>query len=264
MADCERDMTKESTKMILDSIQVLRDEVNSGINKLATDMDILNNDFKVEIRGVKESIQEIEKSLEPVWGRLDDSSERHGAHEQKLRVLQAEVENLRSSLEAKKSKSLALESYTRRGNLRLMNLPESEDENLRSVIRDVISQRLYISPLHILFHAIHRVGRKPQTADTQGAKPRPRPIIIRFLCREDRDDVCRAKGKLKESQNEVFKGCYLTADYPTAIRKERGIFVRAMLKTQALEKSVKVVHTTLYIDGRKYTTTIKPEELRES
>ena len=42
MADCERDMTKESTKMILDSIQVLRDEVNSGINKLQTDMDIRN------------------------------------------------------------------------------------------------------------------------------------------------------------------------------------------------------------------------------
>ena len=38
MADCERDMTKESTKMILDSIHVLIDEVNNGINKLQTDM----------------------------------------------------------------------------------------------------------------------------------------------------------------------------------------------------------------------------------
>ena len=264
MADCERDMTKESTKMILDSIQVLRDEVNSRINKLQTDMDILNNDFKVEMQSVKESIQEIEKSLESAWGRLDESSERHVAHEQKIKVLQAEVESLHSSLEAEKSKSLALESYTRRENLRLMNLPESEDENLRPIIRDIIGQHLYLSTAHMRFYAIHRVGRKPQNANSQGAKPRPRPIIIRFLCREDRDDVFREKGKLKESQNEVFRGCYFTADYPTAIRKERGILVRAMLKAQAQGKSAKVVHTTLYIDGRKYTATNIPEELRES
>ena len=84
MADCERDMTKESTKMILDSIHVLIDEVNNGINKLQTDMDILNNEFKVERWGVKESIQEIEKSLESVWGKLVDSLECHRAHEQLL------------------------------------------------------------------------------------------------------------------------------------------------------------------------------------
>ena len=48
--------------MILDSIEVLRDEVNSGINKLQTDMDILN-DFKVERQSIKESIQEIENSV---------------------------------------------------------------------------------------------------------------------------------------------------------------------------------------------------------
>ena len=69
---------------------------------------------------------------------------------------------------------------------------------------------------------------------------------------------------LKESQNEVFRGCYFTADYPTAIRQERGILVRAMLKAQARGKSAMVVHTTLYIDGRKYTATNIPEELRKS
>ena len=101
-----------------------------------------------------------------------------------------------------------------------------------------------------------------KNANSQGAKPRP--IIIRFFCREEREGVFREKGKLKESQNEVFRGCYFTADYPTAIRQERGILVRVMLKAQAQGKSAKVVHTTLYIDGRKYTSTNIPEELRES
>ena len=116
------------------------------------------------------------------------------AHEQKLKVLQAEVESLRSSLEAEKSKRLVLESYARRENLGLMNLPESEDENLRPIIMDIIGQNLYLSTVHMRCHAIHRVCRKPQNVNSQGAKPRPRPIIIRFLCREDRDDVFRGKG----------------------------------------------------------------------
>ena len=89
-------------------------------------------------------------------------------------------------------------------------------------------------------------------------------MIVRFLCCEDRDDVFRAKGKLKESGNEVYKVCYFTADYPPSIRKERAILVRAMLKAQAAGKSGKVINTTLFVDGRKYGVSNVPEELKES
>ena len=63
------------------------------------------------------------------------------------------------------------------------------------------------------FHAIHRVRRRPQFTDPKPNAARPRPVITRFLYREDRDGVFKDKGELKESGNEVYKACYFTADY---------------------------------------------------
>ena len=86
-------------------------------------------------------------------------------------------------------------------------------------------------------------------------------MIIRFRCREDRDDVFRAKGKLKESGNEVYKA---SISQQTSIRNERAMLVRAMLKAQAAGKSAKVINTTLLVYGRKYGVSNVSEELKES
>ena len=255
---------KATTQMILDSIAVLRKEMNTGLSKIQTDMDIFRNDVKVEIQSLKTTVTDVEKSLESIWAKLDESDERHGAQEKDSKVLQKEVTQLRQALDEEKAKTLALESYSRRENLKPMNLPETSGENLRSVVKDIIGQHLCISPLHMRFHAIHRVGKQKQTTTHNSIEVRPRPIITRFLCREDRFDVFAARKKLKESRNEMYKECYFTADYPPSIRKERSVLIRAMLKAQAEGKSAKVINTTLYVDGRKFSLTTIPEELKQT
>ena len=253
-----------ATRMILDSFETLRVEMNNGLSKIQTDMDILRHDVKVEIQNVKQTVHELEKSMELVWPKVDKLAESLTGQEEDSKALRTEASEPRQTLEMEKAKNLALENYSRRENLRLMNMPEKPEENLRSVVRNIIGQHLYISPLNMRFHAVHCVGRRQQNTDPNSSAARPRPVIIRFLCREDRDDVCRAKGKLKESGNEVYKACYFTADYPPSIRKERAILVRAMLKTQAAGKSAKVINTTLFVDDRKYGVSNVPEELKES
>ena len=97
--------------------------------------------------------------------------------------------------------------------------------------------------------------------DPNSIAARSIPVIIRFRCREDRDDVFRAKGKLKESGNEVYKA---SISQQTSIRNERAMLVRAMLKAQAAGKSAKVINTTLLVYGRKNGVSNVPEELKES
>ena len=88
---------------------------------------------------------------------------------------------------------VALENYTRRENLRFMNIPESRGENCQDIIYDVLENDLKMNIQDIRFHAVHRVG-KPQS---NGATPvRPHQIIARFAVREDRDAVFNIK-KLK-------------------------------------------------------------------
>ena len=111
--------------------------------------------------------------------------------------VKAENDKLTPSLKETQENLIALENYTRRGNLRFMNIPESKNENCTDIVYDIIENDLNIDPEEIRFHAVHRVG-KPHTRD-DGKTPRPRPIIARFVVREDRDTVFSVKNRLKFS-----------------------------------------------------------------
>ena len=75
--------------------------------------------------------------------------------------------------------NITLENYTRRENLKFMTLPEDRGEDCKGMIINLIQNDLKIDVTNIRFHAVHRVG-KPAVGKT-------RPIIARFVCREDRD-----------------------------------------------------------------------------
>ena len=80
-----------------------------------------------------------------------------------------------------------LEQYTRRENLRFKNIKESEDKDCKEVVYNNIERDLSIDTSEIRFHAVHRTGN------------RCRPIIARFVCCEDRDQVWSKRGNLKKS-----------------------------------------------------------------
>ena len=79
------------------------------------------------------------------------------------------------NFDVERENNIALENYTRR----VMNLPEDRGEDCKGMIIDLIQKDLKIDVTNIRFHAVHRVG-KPAVGKT-------RPIIARFVCREDRD-----------------------------------------------------------------------------
>ena len=98
-----------------------------------------------------------------------------------------------------------MENYSRSKNLRFMNVPEHNDENCMNVVYDIIENDININVEDIHFHAVHCVG-KLRSADA--SKSFPRPIIARFLSREDRDLVFRARNRLKDSSRA--KDVYIT------------------------------------------------------
>ena len=87
------------------------------------------------------------------------------------------------------------------------------------VVYDTIENDMNINVEDIHFHAVHRVG-KPRSED---AKSFPRLIIARFLSREDRDAVFRARNRLKDSSRA--KDIYITQDYAKAIQQERKVSI---------------------------------------
>ena len=164
---------------------------------------------------------------------------------------------MKTRLLEEQEKIIALENYSRRENLRFMNVPECKDENCIDVVYDMIENEMNINVEDIHFHAVHRVG-KPRSEDA--SKSIPRPIIARFLSREDRDTVFRARNRLKGSSRA--KDVYITQDYAKAIQQERKVLIKAMFQAKERGLSANVIDRKLIINNVIYNVSNIPEDLR--
>ena len=112
---------------------------------------------------MKSSFQNLEDSIEFTQGEVDTLKEQvkenSKKHETDVELLQQKVAELELKLKEEVERNTNIEQYTRRENLRFNKIPESEDENCKAIIYDVISS-LGVNTSEIRFHAVHRVGKK--------------------------------------------------------------------------------------------------------
>ena len=107
---------------------------------------------------------------------------------------------------------------------KLSQYPKSEVEGVnhspKQVILSILQKELQMDTVQIRFHAVHRIAKRKEN--------KHRPIIARFVCGEDRDQVFARKKGIKESTR--FKDAYRTADYAKAIQDERRKLIKAIFK----------------------------------
>ena len=190
-----------SLRHILDKLANMEDRIEEHFGSLTVEISRLSAELKEEVEAIKTNLKSVKKSLQSAWDYITDLQEESKTHsdfkrtsqqtldsyQEEINLLkrnsasaviqnqQTEIRALQASLEKEQEKIIALENYSRRENLRFMNIPERKDENCFDVIYDIIENELCIDPENILFHAVHRIG-KPREADDA----KPRPIIARF------------------------------------------------------------------------------------
>ena len=265
-----------SMEILLDKLHAIESRMEDNFSNLHTQISELSCEFKHEINVVKSTLNELEKSVNLAWASIEDlqqeskalkdskSSHQKMMDEQTaeiqslkvdLKKLQAENEKLKPALKEAQENLVALENYTRRENLRFMNIPESRGENCQDIIYDVLENDLKMNIQDIRFHAVHRVG-KPQS---NGATPaRPRPIIARFAVREDRDAVFNVKNRLKSSARH--SEAYITQDFAREIQKERKTLIQSMFAAKQAGRVAKVVNRSLFIDNNVFNISNIPVE----
>ena len=253
----------QQTKLeeIASSIYVMNAEMKENFSKLYEELNILRYELKKEIDAIKSTTEDLEKSMEEVWESIDDLKENDKAQkavkaqqQSEADGLKKELGELRKKLEEERECNIELENYTRRQNIKLMNIPETENRDIttRDLVYDILSHDLNVDTNDIRFHVVHRVG-KP-------SKSRIRPIIARFVCREDRDHVFRAKRRLQESNR--FRDAYITADYAKAIQDERRVLVKAMFKAREMGCQAKVIDRFILIDNQRFSIKDVPNEFK--
>ena len=199
------------------------------------------------------TVSELEMAAQMSSSKIESLEESNKSLSLTLASRVKDIDTLRAELKKEKEKVLHLEEYSRRENLIFRNIPERPSENCRELIFEIIKKEMDIETSQMRCHAVHRMGKS--------AQGRPRPIIVRFVCREDKEVVFRKRNLLKESIH--FPDAYITLDYPSEIQDERAVLIKAMLKAQASGTQAKVIGRTLKIGSMNYTSKNVPKELLE-
>ncbi|KAK3753099.1 hypothetical protein QZH41_007945 [Actinostola sp. cb2023] len=149
---------------------------------------------------------------------------------EELETLKSENEVWAKEFEAKiedlKSKDLYLEAYSRRENIKFMNINEEDDENAEKVIRSFLRDKLNYSDCDEV--EIQRVHRNPARKSMNRATPRP--ILVRFLRAKDCEDIMSRGRNLKGTNYQMF------VDLPSELVKRR----KAQMSTYKLDKANRI------------------------
>ena len=248
----------DNLQLLKDSIDCLKKVVSEGFAKLHEDMDKLRHEFKEDLDVVKGTIKDVEKSLsstqedvESLKEAVKNTSETSAYN---IEAMNKRILDLEKQLKLETERNTNLEQYTRRENLRFNNIKEMEKEDCKAMIYDILQRDLELDTSLIRFHAVHRVGKRMQG--------RTRPIIVRFVSREDRNLVWEKRSKIKQST--VLSDAYITEDFARAIQEERKVLIKAMIKAREElgMDNVKVVGTYLIIDNQKYDYNTIPDDLK--
>ena len=121
--------------------------------------------------------------------------------------------------------NIRVEQYIRREKLRFNNVTETEGEDFKTLVTDIIHSELGVHVSLIRFHAIHRVGKK--------VEGKCGPKISRFISCEEGDLVWSKKGRMKHCSNH--NDAYITEDCGRAIQIERKVLIKAMVKAREVE-----------------------------
>ena len=254
----ESDMATNEEDAIRISIDALTKAMEAGFVSLRAELEKLRQEFKNEMYGMKEELKSLKKSSSFTQSEVDTLKERSekSLKEMKdgLEQLNKTAADLEEKLKAAVENNIKLEQYTRRENLRFNNIREEEGEDCKSLIYEVIRNEMGIDACEIKFHAVHRVGKIMEN--------RCRPIIARFISREDRNQIWQNRGKIKHSDNHP--DAYITEDFAKAIQDERKVLIKAMIKARENggHPDAKVVGRYLFINHVKYDYKNIPDYLK--
>lgn len=113
-------------------------------------------------------------------------------YEAEMNVCKTEIAALKNENDTLKkqccTKIDTLEQYSRRNNIRVFGVSESENENIEDIVSDIVANKMNINLPPNYIERCHRVGKK---------SGKPRPIIINFLSYKYKREVFFAKSKLK-------------------------------------------------------------------
>lgn len=199
------------------------------------------DNMNVEMRTMKGTINELQSSLESVNGKLSKASEKIEVLTTKTKridSLEREVGLLKESNKELEERVIQLDSYSRRENILIDGLEETESEDCEAEIQTMFANKLDLNSIAI--QRCHRLGKKKR-----GDKPRR--IIVRLVLYKDKERIMKRTSRLEGSD------IYINHDFPMQVERERAELRPFLRLAKKIDESSRFVQNKLRFQGRLYT-----------
>ncbi len=193
-----------------------------------------------DITNVNKEVKDLRASLEFSQKSIDEIRKRLGAIEEKqtkFSSLSQEVQTLKMQNRQLHEKLERLESYSRKNNLIITGLKESDGENPEQVVSQFLST---LVPGSVAVERCHRLGPSQR-------KGKSRPMIVRFQSYPDRKKVWEKRFQLKG------KDVWLKEDFPASIEEKRQSLYPILQAAKGAGMKANLVVDKLLINGATFT-----------
>lgn len=157
----------------------------------------LSNKIDAQTAEIHESISGLKATLDGLASRVAETEERISLAEDKLAGIDPQLTKLTRENAFLVDKVEALENYSRRNNIRIVNLPEGCEGNdpvtfFTTWLPNTLGKEHFPEPL-ILERAHRTLGQKPAPGQ------RPRAVLVRLLKYQDRETILKVAAKVSRT-----------------------------------------------------------------
>ena len=185
-------------------------------------------DFEVT---ATEGLEKLQKRCSDAEKRCKDKLEAFegelAKHNSMIAKLESKEQEINSKMEELKTKDLYLEAYSRRENIKFINIREPDSvtttqEDTEEILRNFLEDELgYRDASTVEIQRVYRLGKKKNDDE-------PRPILARFLRYKDCEDILSLGHRLQGSNFQMFR------DLPYEIVKRRKDQMATLKKAKQL------------------------------
>lgn len=224
MTDTTKVTTRNSAKSVKPetpepaTLQSIDDKLNSILNILGKHTSDITEIIK-EQKDLSTSIELCHANVSDVKQLITNQDMKIANCEEELGRVKEENQRLSGELKRMTQEVRDLEQYSHRNNLLLYGIPEEKNENIHHVLRRLAATLQFESWSTSRIDAVHRMGKATQS--------QPRPIIIKFVSRLDRDDFLN-KRKVRRNLRATDLG--FSSENPIYINESLTPANRVLLK----------------------------------
>lgn len=180
------------------------DQHSEILEAIRNDLPGIIHDFiSREFTNLKESLNEIEKSIKFISARYDDALKSISSIKEELNGLKKENVSLRNTLKDLQGTVGSLEhdlnkheQWARLQNVEILGIPENKNECLPELVQNIaIKSGMTLGEGELEF--VHRIQPRKSSSG------KPRPIVVRFKSRQKKDAFLSSMRKRKNSTSDL-------------------------------------------------------------